>query len=300
MLLLLNAPADLRVPLPGRGRHPAQSGAHRLRGRRGLPHRGRPHARSGRPSTSWTRRRSRARRVFERIAESAGRPLPRGSLPTNLATTLLRTPGLDRISTCREASWSSWRPRWCGRSERPRAARQQRARVPGVRELRRYDGALRARAPGAAAGEPPQGAGRSGHPFGRFVLPSSRLKMHSRALACGGGPGGGHRSPARVLLEETQGPPRFLGDPCPRATLSDPGAVSCTLALAQQMLPSASITASARNHRCSFGAPSRGPRTRCLRFTLPIARQRARLASGWLPALPGGGSTRGVPSGVSM
>jgi uncharacterized protein YbjT (DUF2867 family) len=39
-----------------------------------------------------------ARRVFELVAEAAGRPIPRGFLPANLATTILRTPGLDRLA----------------------------------------------------------------------------------------------------------------------------------------------------------------------------------------------------------
>ena len=39
-----------------------------------------------------------ARRVFELIAEAAGRPGPVGSLPSQLATALLRTPGLERVS----------------------------------------------------------------------------------------------------------------------------------------------------------------------------------------------------------
>jgi EAL domain-containing protein (putative c-di-GMP-specific phosphodiesterase class I) len=39
-----------------------------------------------------------ARRVFELIAQAAGRPGPVGSLPNQLATALLRTPGIERIS----------------------------------------------------------------------------------------------------------------------------------------------------------------------------------------------------------
>jgi uncharacterized protein YbjT (DUF2867 family) len=39
-----------------------------------------------------------ARRVFELIARAAGRPVPRGFVPTNLATALLRTPGLERFA----------------------------------------------------------------------------------------------------------------------------------------------------------------------------------------------------------
>jgi hypothetical protein len=36
--------------------------------------------------------------VFERIAKALGRPAPRGSLPTQLATAVLRTPGLEKLA----------------------------------------------------------------------------------------------------------------------------------------------------------------------------------------------------------
>jgi hypothetical protein len=36
--------------------------------------------------------------VFERIAKALGRPAPRGSLPTQLATAVLRTPGLKKLA----------------------------------------------------------------------------------------------------------------------------------------------------------------------------------------------------------
>ena len=39
-----------------------------------------------------------ARAVFARIASALGKPSPRGSLPTQLATAVLRTPGLERIA----------------------------------------------------------------------------------------------------------------------------------------------------------------------------------------------------------
>ena len=55
-------------------------------------------ARSGARFTSSTKRPPTARRVFELIAEATGRPGPVGSLPSQLATALLRTPGLERFS----------------------------------------------------------------------------------------------------------------------------------------------------------------------------------------------------------
>lgn len=97
VLLMLSSPVDLRVPLPGRGDVPlnlvpidyvvdagwAIANDPRSIGR--TFHLVDPTPRS-------------ARRVFELIAQAAGRPLPRGFLPTNLATALLRTPGLERFA----------------------------------------------------------------------------------------------------------------------------------------------------------------------------------------------------------
>ncbi|HJL18359.1 MAG TPA: SDR family oxidoreductase [Sandaracinaceae bacterium LLY-WYZ-13_1] len=97
VLLMLNAPVDLRVPLPGRGDIPlnlvpidfvVDAGLAIVADRRSLGktfHLVDPDAET-------------ARRVFELIADRAGRPVPRGFLPTNLATALLRTPGLERFA----------------------------------------------------------------------------------------------------------------------------------------------------------------------------------------------------------
>ena len=97
VLLMLNAPVDLRVPLPGRGDVPLNlvpidyvidAGYAIVRDPRSL---GRTfHLVDPKPLT--------ARRVFELIAKAAGRPMPRGFLPANLATALLRTPGLERFA----------------------------------------------------------------------------------------------------------------------------------------------------------------------------------------------------------
>jgi thioester reductase-like protein len=97
VLLMLNAPLDLRVPLPGRGDVPLNlvpidhvvdagwtiSSDPRSVGRTFHIVDPTPHS---------------ARRAFELIAQAAGRPLPRGFLPTNIATTLLKTPGVERFA----------------------------------------------------------------------------------------------------------------------------------------------------------------------------------------------------------
>ncbi len=97
VMLMLSAPVDLRVPLPGSGDialnlvpidYVVDAGTAIARDPRSV---GRTfHLVDPRPAT--------AREVFELIARSAGRPSPRGSVPTNLATALLRTPGLERFA----------------------------------------------------------------------------------------------------------------------------------------------------------------------------------------------------------
>lgn len=97
VLLMLSSPVDLRVPLPGRGDVPlnlvpidyvVDAGWAIASDARSI---GRSfHLVDPTPQS--------ARRVFELIAQAAGRPVPRGFLPTNLATALLRTPGLERFA----------------------------------------------------------------------------------------------------------------------------------------------------------------------------------------------------------
>jgi thioester reductase-like protein len=97
ILLMLSSPVDLRVPLPGRGDVPlnlvpidfvVDAGHAIANDPRSV---GRTfHIVDDAPPT--------ARRVFELIAEATGRPGPVGSLPSQLATALLRTPGLERFS----------------------------------------------------------------------------------------------------------------------------------------------------------------------------------------------------------
>lgn len=97
VLVMLSSPVDLRMPLPGRGDVPlnlvpvdyvvdagfAIASDPRSLGR--TYHLVDPHPHS-------------ARRVFELVAEAVGRPVPRGFVPTNLATALLRTPGIERFA----------------------------------------------------------------------------------------------------------------------------------------------------------------------------------------------------------
>jgi thioester reductase-like protein len=97
ILLMLSSPVDLRVPLPGRGDVPlnlvpidyvVDAGYAIAKDPRSI---GRTfHVVDENPPT--------ARRVFGLIAEATGRPGPVGSLPSQLATALLRTPGLERFS----------------------------------------------------------------------------------------------------------------------------------------------------------------------------------------------------------
>ena len=97
MLLMLSSPVDLRLPLPGRGEQPLNL----------VPidyvlHAGMTIADDSR-STGRTfhlvdDHPLSVRRVFELMADATERPGPSGKLPTNLASVLLRTPGLERFS----------------------------------------------------------------------------------------------------------------------------------------------------------------------------------------------------------
>ncbi|MBN8612413.1 MAG: SDR family oxidoreductase [Deltaproteobacteria bacterium] len=97
ILLMLSTPVDLRVPLPGRSEVPLNlvpidyvldAGCAIASDPRSI---GRTfHLVDPRPAT--------ARAVFDRIAKALGRPSPRGSLPTQLATAVLRTPGLEKLA----------------------------------------------------------------------------------------------------------------------------------------------------------------------------------------------------------
>ncbi|KYF75150.1 oxidoreductase, partial [Sorangium cellulosum] len=96
VLLIMAAPADIAIPMPGRGDVPLNIvpidfvvrathaiGLHRLAPRRTF-HVADPHPLS-------------ARRVFDLVARASGRRAARGHIPSNLAKALLRTPGLERF-----------------------------------------------------------------------------------------------------------------------------------------------------------------------------------------------------------
>jgi nucleoside-diphosphate-sugar epimerase len=97
ILLMLSSPVDLRVPLPGRGDVPLNLVPIDYVVDAGVAIASDPRA-VGRTFHIVDEQPPTARRVFELIAEATGRPGPVGSLPSQLATALLRTPGLERFS----------------------------------------------------------------------------------------------------------------------------------------------------------------------------------------------------------
>jgi thioester reductase-like protein len=97
MLMLLSSPVDLRLPLPGRGDQPinlvpidfvVQAGKTIADDARS----------TGKTFNIVDDRPLSVRRVFELLTQASERPAPSGKLPTNLASVLLRTPGLERFS----------------------------------------------------------------------------------------------------------------------------------------------------------------------------------------------------------
>jgi len=97
LLLMLNAPVDVRLPLPGRPDVPLnlvpidyviESGFAICADARSVG--GTFHIVDPRPLP--------AKQVFELLAEAADRPRPRGFVPTNIASAILRTPGIERFS----------------------------------------------------------------------------------------------------------------------------------------------------------------------------------------------------------
>jgi nucleoside-diphosphate-sugar epimerase len=97
ILLMLSSPVDLRVPLPGRGDVPLNLVPIDYAVDAGVAIANDPRS-VGRTFHLVDENPPTARRVFELIAEATGRPGPVGSLPSQLATALLRTPGLERFS----------------------------------------------------------------------------------------------------------------------------------------------------------------------------------------------------------
>jgi thioester reductase-like protein len=97
MLMLLSSPVDLRLPLPGRGDQPINLVPIDFVVRAGKIIA--DDARSaGKTFNLVDDRPLSVRRVFELMTQASERPAPSGKLPTNLASVLLRTPGLERFS----------------------------------------------------------------------------------------------------------------------------------------------------------------------------------------------------------
>lgn len=97
VMLMLSAPVDLRVPLPGSGDVALNLVPIDYVVDAGWTIASDPRS-TGRTFHLVDPQPASAREVFQLIAQAAGRPSPRGSVPTNLATALLRTPGLERFA----------------------------------------------------------------------------------------------------------------------------------------------------------------------------------------------------------
>jgi thioester reductase-like protein len=97
MLMMLSSPADLRLPLPSRGDQPLNLVPVDYVVRAGLAIADDPRS-NGKTFHLVDEHPLSVLRVFELIAQAADRPGPSGKLSTNLASVLLRTPGLERFS----------------------------------------------------------------------------------------------------------------------------------------------------------------------------------------------------------
>ena len=97
ILLILTTPAEIAVPLPARGDAPLNivpidfvvRASHAI---------GKDPRSPGRTFHLVDPAAVSARHAFDLIAGAAGRPPPRGFIPTNLTKALLRTPGLERFA----------------------------------------------------------------------------------------------------------------------------------------------------------------------------------------------------------
>jgi thioester reductase-like protein len=97
ILMLLSSPADLRLPLPGRGDQPLNLVPIDYVIRAGLAIADDARSR-GRTFHLVDTHPLSVLQVFDLMAQAAERPEPSGKLSTNLASVLLRTPGLERFS----------------------------------------------------------------------------------------------------------------------------------------------------------------------------------------------------------
>lgn len=83
--------------------------------------------------------------------------------------------------------------------------------------------------------------------------------------------GFGHRLPSRLFSTEATGPPRFLGNPCQRAPFLDPGGSTCSSPLRHRSILPSDYDNFVGPTNWPFGARSRGPLARCLRFAVRVA-----------------------------
>jgi thioester reductase-like protein len=96
VLLLLTSPVEIALPLPARGDSPLHLAPVDYVARASVALMSDPGA-VGRTFHLVDPAPLPARRVYERIAQIAGRPMPRGFIPVNFTRALLRTPGLERF-----------------------------------------------------------------------------------------------------------------------------------------------------------------------------------------------------------
>ncbi len=97
ILLIVTSPAEIAIPLPGKGDTPLNlvpidyvvRASHAI---------GRDRRAPGRTFHLVDPTPVSARKIFELVAHAGGRRSPRGYIPTNLTKALLRTPGLERFA----------------------------------------------------------------------------------------------------------------------------------------------------------------------------------------------------------
>ncbi len=97
ILLMMSSPRDWALPLPGRGDAPLHLVPldFVVRAARAI---GLDAAAPGKTFHLVDRNPLTAKRIFELVAEAAGKRSPRGFIPANLTKAVLRTPGLDRFA----------------------------------------------------------------------------------------------------------------------------------------------------------------------------------------------------------
>lgn len=97
ILLLLTAPADFALPLPGKGDVPLHLVPADYVARAAYAIGQDPRA-PGRTFHLVDPNPLSARRIFELFARAGGRRMPKGSIPANVTKAILKTPGIDRFA----------------------------------------------------------------------------------------------------------------------------------------------------------------------------------------------------------